>query len=175
MASSICFHMCVCVCVCSPSHRCYYPRWHGRHQLLCAFNVHISPIVTLFLSRALSLLFSLSLCHTHTHKQMLPPPGVPASSAWYLANSFIGPGAQPSDHNVVRLLIFADMVQFEKGTLVPMLVITLISGYCMVHVYRSGIKLYSGLILAHKGCKWSSTLSVCTSMPGRCEYLFIEM
>ena len=86
----------------------------GQHQLVCASNVHISSIVTLSF-------FSLSLTrihkhtHTHTHRQMLPPPGVPPSSAWYLANSFIGPGARLSDHNVMWMLISADVVQFGMG------------------------------------------------------------
>lgn len=63
------------------------------------------------------------------------------------------------------------MVQFEKGDAIPMLVITLISGYCTVHVYRSNIKLYSGLILAHKGYKHSSTLARSTATHGRCGFL----
>lgn len=64
------------------------------------------------------------------------------------------------------------MVQFKKGRRsIPILVITLISGYCTVHVYWSGIELYIGLILVRKGYKCSSTLARSTE----CMWIFIEM
>lgn len=155
-------YMSVCVSVVYLSHprthRCWHPLCHGRHQLLCASDVHISPAIALFLSRAFPLCLCLFLL-TLTHRQMLSPPGVKASSAWYPANSFIGPGAWLSDHYVMWMLISSDMVQFKKGDAVPMFVITLISGYCTVHVYWSNIESYKGLILVHKGYKLRCMLS----------------
>lgn len=66
---------------------------------------------------------------------------------------------QLSDHNVMWMLISAYVVQFEKGDAIPIPVITRIPGYCTVHVYRSNIKLYSGLIKAHQGYNCGCTLA----------------
>ena len=124
MASSIRLHMCTCV-------RVYACLSHTRTQTqmlspapaLANISLYVH-LMCIFLPLSHSL-FSHSLSHgytnthththTHTHRQMLPPPGVPPSSAWYLANSFIGPGARLSDHNVMWMLISADVVQFGMG------------------------------------------------------------
>ena len=47
----------------------------------------------------------------------------------------------------------------KKADAVPVFEIKLISGYCTAHVYWSNIKLYTGLILVHKGYKLSSVLT----------------
>lgn len=127
------------------THRCCHPHLQGQHQVVCVSDVHISLVVTF--SNALSLFFFLSLprSHTHTHtgyrRRCCHPPWVQASSAWYLANSFRGPGVRLLDHNVMCLLISAYVVQFEKGEAIPIPVITQTPGYCTL--------LFIGLILTY--------------------------
>lgn len=141
--------MCVCV------HRCCHTHWYSHYQLVCVSNVHISPIV-----------INLSFADTHTRDvgaDVGVPPDAQTLQASYLVNSLIGPGVQLSDHNVMWTLICAYVVQFERGDAIPSPVITLISGYCALHIYQSNIKLYGRLMEVHKGHNCRHVLA-CTTM-----------
>ena len=107
-------HVCALVCVyVTHSHRCCRPHRHGQHQLLCGSNVHLSPIITLFLSHALALCVSL----THTSR-CYRPKGCRHHQHDTLLIVLEDPG-RGSDHNFMGMLIYADVVQFGKGSRYP--------------------------------------------------------
>lgn len=148
-------YMAVCVCAhvyMYQLHACMHTQVSPTQGMAnISMHIHLMCIFHL-LSHFFCLLFFLCISLWHTHMYTLTraqckcrcchAPGVQASSAWYPANSFIGPGVQLYDHNVMWILISAYVVQFEKEDAIPIPVITLISSYCTEHVYHPNIKLY---------------------------------
>lgn len=134
---------------------------------MCIFTLLSHRINILFSTEFLSLspsLSPLSLSLPHMHGDTSAEALRQAPSAWYLSNSFVGPGWRPWDHNVERMLISAYMMRLgrgEVGVAIPIPVITPTPAYCAARGYRGPhywIILYSGLIKACKSHKCGCTL-----------------